>query len=402
MNIGKYGDKLRQTMIPIILPEQRERFEEYYTRKAFRIERNMACIIIAMQACMILIFSFRKGGPFVSPRRTGYFSLYSILLISTCFFLTGYTNLVKAGRFHSVIILRRVYTCILFIWCIGITILDQFGGNTIGVYCYLIPTIAALLLMEPLESILFFSINWGVVAALLFLIGVNQENLFGNIINGTFVTFLSIFISIRYNRSVEAEFRDREIISMQYKKIQKANDKLHELAFTDQLTGLHNRRFLMEKILDHFADYQSRDFYLEMIMVDIDYFKQYNDTYGHPEGDVCLKKIADILEAYERAEGTAVIRYGGEEFLLVRISKQPGEESQIEETLMKQIDEANIPREDTPWKKVTVSIGTWKGSARELEKGEDAIRYADKALYCAKRSGRNCIYRYNQEESCGE
>ena len=140
------------------------------------------------------------------------------------------------------IILRRVYTCILFIWCIGITMLEQFGGNTIGVYCYLIPTIAALLLMEPLESILFFSINWGVVVVLLVVSGVNQENLFGNIINGTFVTFLSVFISIRYNRSVEAEFRDREIISMQYKKIQKANDKLHEMAFTDQLTGLHNRR----------------------------------------------------------------------------------------------------------------------------------------------------------------
>ena len=95
--------------------------------------------------------------------------------------------------------------------------LEQFGGNTIGVYCYLIPTIAALLLMEPLESILFFSINWGVVVVLLVVSGVNQENLFGNIINGTFVTFLSVFISIRYNRSVEAEFRDREIISMQYK-----------------------------------------------------------------------------------------------------------------------------------------------------------------------------------------
>lgn len=56
---------------------------------------------------------------------------------------------------------------------------------------------------------------------LLVVSGVNQENLFGNIINGTFVTFLSVFISIRYNRSVEAEFRDREIISMQYKKSRK-------------------------------------------------------------------------------------------------------------------------------------------------------------------------------------
>lgn len=63
------------------------------------------------------------------------------------------------------------------------------------------------------------------------------------------------------------------------------------------------------------------------------------------------EKIADILEEYEQIEGTAAIRYGGEEFLLVRISKQPGEESRMEEALMKHIDSANIPREDTPWKR---------------------------------------------------
>ena len=145
------------------------------------------------------------------------------------------------------------------------------------------------------------------------------------------------------------------------------------MAFTDQLTGLHNRRYLMEKILDHFEEYQNKDCYLEMIMVDIDYFKQYNDTYGHLEGDVCLKKIADILEEYEQIEGTAAIRYGGEEFLLVRISKQPGEESRMEEALMKHIDSANIPREDTPLEKGHGKYRDMEGKYKGI--GEGGKRY---------------------------
>ena len=280
--------------------------------------------------------------------------------------------------------------------------LDQIGGNTIGVYCYLIPTIAALLLLEPVESIVVFCTNWGILVLILVVTGVNPENLFSNVINGTFVTFLSVFISIRYNRSVETEFRDREIIAMQYEKIRKANDQLHELAFTDQLTGLHNRRYLMEQVFGQFEEFRSKDYFLEMIMVDIDFFKQFNDTYGHLEGDVCLKKIASILEEYDRKEGTAAVRYGGEEFLVVRITGQREGAYRPEEELMEQIKQANIPREDTVWKRVTVSMGIWKGLMKELDSVESAIRYADKALYHAKSAGRNCIYRYGQEESGGK
>lgn len=399
MNIGKYRERVKQAMEPILLPEQKSRFEEYYTKKAFRIERNMAAAIIIMQTCMMLIFIFRDGGPFLSVRRTGYFFLYGFLMAATVCFLAAYLTCFKKENFHSIVILRRIYIGIMCIWGMGITVLDQIGGNTIGVYCYLIPTIAALLLLEPVESIVVFCTNWGILVLILVVSGVNPENLFSNVINGTFVTFLSVFISIRYNRSVETEFRDREIIAMQYEKIRKANDQLHELAFTDQLTGLHNRRYLMEQVFGQFEEFKSKDYFLEMIMVDIDYFKQFNDTYGHLEGDVCLKKIASILEEYDRKEGTAAVRYGGEEFLVVRITGQREESYRPEEELMEQIKQANIPREDTVWKRVTVSMGIWKGLMKELDSGESAIRYADKALYHAKSAGRNCIYRYGQEES---
>ena len=87
----------------------------------------------------------------------------------------------------------------------------------------------------------------------------------------------SIFISIRYNLSMKTGFRDREIIAMQYEKIQKANELLQQMAFTDRLTGLQNRRSLMERIFGSFEKYHREKRRAEVVMVDIDYFKQYNE-----------------------------------------------------------------------------------------------------------------------------
>lgn len=172
---------------------------------------------------------------------------------------------------------------------------------------------------EPVESITLFGVSWLIIVLLLVFTGLNAENLFSNLINGSFVTLLSIFISIRYNLSMKTGFRDREIIAMQYEKIQKANELLQQMAFTDQLTGLQNRRSLMERIFGSFEEYHREKRRAEVVMVDIDYFKQYNDSYGHLQGDDCLKKIADILERFAGAEGAEAVRFGGEEFLLVRV-----------------------------------------------------------------------------------
>lgn len=404
-------DRLKQTMKPILSTEQKERFAEYYTNRTYRMEMAVAVFIAVMQACMMLVFSFRDGGPFAFPRRRGYFSLYTALLLVTLLFMAIFVRWVKQKKFGAIAGLRMLYVVILCLWCIGITVLDQIGGNTIGVYCYLIPTIAAIMLMSPAESTVLFCVNWLVIVLILVFTGLNAENLFSNLINGSFVTLLSIFISIRYNRSMKTEFRDREIIAMQYEKIRKANELLQQMAFTDQLTGLQNRRSLMERIFKSFEEYRRENRRVEVIMVDIDYFKQYNDAYGHLQGDDCLKKIAEILAQFAVAEGTEAVRFGGEEFLLVRMEeaseRQSSEvnmseisdnmaESDMAERLLKQIREANILRTDNGQTQVTVSLGVWRGSLSQIDKVETIISYADEALYCAKRAGRNRIYRYGQ------
>lgn len=411
-------DRLKQTVKPILSTEQKERFAEYYTNRTYRVEMAVAVFIAMMQACMMVVFSFREGGPFAFPRRSGYFSLYTVLFVVTLGFLAIFIRWVKQKKYKAVAGLRMLYVVILCLWCIGITVLDQIGGNTIGVYCYLIPTIAAMMLMSPVESVVLFGVNWLIIVLILVFTGLNADDLFSNLINGSFVTLLSIFISVRYNRSMKTEYRDREIIAMQYEKIQKANELLQQMAFTDQLTGLQNRRSLMERIFESFEDYRRENRLAEVVMVDIDYFKQYNDAYGHLQGDECLKRIADILERFAGTEGAEAVRFGGEEFLLVRFGETP--EKQISEAnaaeasgnmasaavpsgdmaerLLRQIRKANIFRSDNGQTQVTVSLGVWRGRLSQIDRVETIISYADEALYCAKHAGRNCIYRYGQGE----
>ena len=188
------------------------------------------------------------------------------------------------------------------------------------------------------------------------------------------------------------EFRDREIIAGQYEEIQKANSLLNQMAYTDQLTGLHNRRYLTEEVFSRFEGYKAENYYAEFIMLDIDFFKQYNDSYGHLQGDECLKKVASILKPYDNRENkSAVIRYGGEEFLVICLMGQAGENMRTAEKIREQIHMVNISRNDIERDRVTVSLGVWQGYLQEVGCAEEAIHYADEALYCAKDAGRDCI-----------
>lgn len=386
------SERIKQALKPILTDEQKIRFREYYPDKVRRVELNIAIVIAVMQAAMMLVFGVRDGGPFRFPRRAGYFTLYAVLFLATVCFIPIYLKWLREKKFQAVSKLRRVYVVIMCFWCIGITVLDQIGGNGLGVYSYLIPTMAALLLMTPIESSIVFGANWVVMMGILAGTGVNSENLFANVINGTFVTVLAVFISVRYYRSMAVEFRDREIIAGQYEEIQKANSLLNQMAYTDQLTGLHNRRYLTEEVFSRFEGYKAENYYAEFIMLDIDFFKQYNDSYGHLQGDECLKKVASILKPYDNRENkSAVIRYGGEEFLVICLMGQAGENMRTAEKIREQIHMVNISRNDIERDRVTVSLGVWQGYLQEVGCAEEAIHYADEALYCAKDAGRDCI-----------
>jgi diguanylate cyclase (GGDEF)-like protein len=162
----------------------------------------------------------------------------------------------------------------------------------------------------------------------------------------------------------------------------------------DPLTAIYNRRFF-DKHITRLLDSLSRSgSFLGLLMIDIDFFKQYNDTYGHLEGDECLRLVAESLRNGIRREGDFVARYGGEEFVAVLPDASATWACEIAGRLLKNVRNLNIPHETSAVSDhVTVSIGIISTKVENGINWDDYVKRADEALYSAKQSGRNrCVY----------
>jgi len=125
-------------------------------------------------------------------------------------------------------------------------------------------------------------------------------------------------------------------------------------------------------------------------MIDIDYFKKYNDTYGHDAGDVCLRAVADTLSKCITREEDFVARYGGEEFIVVLPNTDMNGAQTVAEKMLERVRRCNIPhRASDIASYVTISIGGTTDVLNNLQHGSNYIKAADKALYESKKNGRN-------------
>lgn len=382
----------------ILSEDQKDRFKEYIPNKVYYTERNVSILVALTQLSMIIMFLVNQKLAFHNSRSIAYFSLYVFLFLATCLALVLYRYTVKNKKYQAFLWLRRIYAVSLCIWVVGITFLEQMPGKGITVFCYLLPTTAAVLMLNPIESTLIFGGTWIGLAAMLMTMGSREGSLFGNLVNSIFVTVLTLFISYRYYRSMATEFKDREVIATQYDEIQKTNSQLEQMVHRDNLTGLYNRHFFQEKIYPMFEECRNKNFDGMVLMMDIDFFKQFNDKYGHMQGDVCLKELAGVIQKLCREEDAAAIRFGGEEFLMIRMSEQLYDAERFAERLMVRIGAKNIVRDDTDSGRVTVSMGLWHGSLSGISHIEQAVKLADDALYKAKSQGRNRIAYANQQK----
>lgn len=167
-------------------------------------------------------------------------------------------------------------------------------------------------------------------------------------------------------------------------------------AMTDELTGLMNRRFLNHMLDAEFNRAIRLQTKIALVMIDVDYFKNYNDCYGHVEGDVCLKRIGKtIAEVLNRGTDIAA-RYGGEEFLIVLPETDNMGALVIARRIKKAIDNLKIEHESSLISKyVTVSIGVRSVNPNENNTVDKMIEEVDELLYQAKENGRNQIASYN-------
>jgi len=168
------------------------------------------------------------------------------------------------------------------------------------------------------------------------------------------------------------------------------NVELTDKVYLDSLTGIYNRRFLEDSLRRIAHSLKRSGDVLSVMMIDIDYFKKYNDTYGHSEGDVCLKKIAETIMDTLLRPDDFVARYGGEEFTVVLPYTDEEGSRYIAEKIQNNVKKRNIPHEKNEVADhVTLSIGFTTVRADFPQNGDELIKKADIALYQSKQNGRN-------------
>lgn len=165
-------------------------------------------------------------------------------------------------------------------------------------------------------------------------------------------------------------------------------EQLRRLSITDSLTGLHNRRYVTERVIEEFHEGRRYGRELSIIIIDIDNFKTVNDTYGHPAGDEVLRQLAALLEREKRKSDVAG-RYGGEEFVLVMPHTGKLEAAAMAERLRKKFEERVFTSGGRPFS-LTISLGVSSLTA-EIREVDDLLKLADTALYTAKAQGKNRV-----------
>jgi diguanylate cyclase (GGDEF)-like protein len=167
---------------------------------------------------------------------------------------------------------------------------------------------------------------------------------------------------------------------------------LQRLANIDSLTQIANRRCFDEVLFQEWKRLQREKLPLSLILCDIDFFKNYNDTYGHPAGDDCLKQVAKILDQAINRPADLVARYGGEEFVLILPNTDTEGAMRIAEKISFQITDATIANIGSQVSQyLTLSLGIATLIPSHKTSPEFLISKADQALYQAKQAGRNCF-----------
>ena len=191
--------------------------------------------------------------------------------------------------------------------------------------------------------------------------------------------------SARLHDSLERRVAERT------EQLEDANRKLATLSITDGLTGLANRRHFDDVLRSEHARSMRAGQPLSLIMLDVDYFKRYNDRYGHQAGDACLIRVAQTLAGRMRRASDLTARYGGEEFSIVLPDTDAQEARHIGEALRSAIEQLGIVHASADAGQVTISVGIAVQPAPCALDPDALLRLADAALYGAKDAGRNCV-----------
>jgi diguanylate cyclase (GGDEF)-like protein len=197
------------------------------------------------------------------------------------------------------------------------------------------------------------------------------------------------------NESLRRGLRELKELKDQYREtareLKAARERMKQLSITDDLTETYNYRYFMDSLDLELRRAKRYEYPISLMMLDIDHFKNYNDTHGHMAGDRVLKLIAQVIKKTVR-HTDILARYGGEEFAAILIKTGLDEASQIAERVRRAVESSEVDRGDThqPQGRLTISVGV-STLGPSTSSVESLIATADEALYEAKENGRNRV-----------
>lgn len=221
---------------------------------------------------------------------------------------------------------------------------------------------------------------------------VYEQNINWTILNRTytFSSFLGMALCYAIDRQHRENYLQHCLLELNQSKLTEQAKQLEYISRLDALTGLANRRYMDVFLETQWQIALNNKTPLTLMMIDIDCFKLYNDTLGHPQGDECLKRISQLFQATTLRRDELAIRYGGEEFLLIFPRVDESQARSIAEHLLQRVRDLAIHHPASNiYPYVTISIGLVNMLPEPHNKLSQFIDFADQALYQAKHTGRN-------------
>lgn len=383
---------LKESLLPGPTKKEALAFRGTVTSTNMRRQRVLAPIMIA--ACPVLgaqVLFFMKGS--LAAGRGALFASLMVQAVTAAFlalFLYATRDPFKpvfAGRR----LWEKAFAFVSLCWVAFSSgmLLSVTSGS--GPYLIAVLSFAAVLFLETLHGIVLFALApvIFVLSAAYFGADANSiEHACSSILPATL--FACIISRINFTMLLR-NFRDAEYIAGQKRELMESNERLHQLSFLDPLTNIANRRFLEMTLVREWKQQSRSSHPLSVIMIDIDWFKTYNDTYGHLDGDACLRLVASELKASVKRPSDLVTRFGGEEFCV--LLPETGREGAIRvgRRMLLAIRRMQIPHLGSPMGRVTVSMGVACCQPDLSGRIEDLLATADAALYNAKTAGKDRI-----------
>ncbi|MDF2472653.1 MAG: putative rane-bound protein with a domain [Anaerocolumna sp.] len=351
-------------------------------------------LLIIVEIALILYYSlFRIEELGLSPIRY-FFGLSVVMLILSLFFISliyAYGNKVKENL-KKLKIIGFFYIIVILTWCMVVTLLYQLSSGDVVVYITGALAISILSIIHPFKMILILVPVHTIFLTLLPVFQPSSSRIFENVVITTVSIVVSLIISREFYKSkiddfkIKKSFKEQNIqLTRANLELEKVNHKLEQLSYTDSLTGLLNRRKFDEVMRMEWERCRRYGVPISLIMIDIDYYKNFNDLYGHQAGDECITKITCTISNLVRRSTDIIARYGGEEFIVALPHITGGQAYELAENIRIAIEELEIPHGASVVSDyVTISLGVGTLTPNQNLSYYELIESADTALYRAK------------------